>query len=298
MRISNLILYKAVLIALLIPSSIHAQESTEFFNLSYSNIGKYGNSNTNKVAVDMMDMNLITPTINIGKKTKINNMLNYRLLDYSPDSRTEKKIEDLGNLSDIQYALLVRHQISERWNIIALPQIILRSNFRSNFGSRDFFPALAILAMNKSRNNERLTWGYGGSYSRDFTKNTFTPLFSVSYSSPKFRLEALLPVKAQIVISPSNFWEYGIDANLETAIYNVGSKNDLETQYLKTISLPVTMTAALKIHGMFWVKAKVGMMFLRNYDLLDRSYDPIFGKENQIESSPYFSIGLSLRLKE
>ena len=41
--------------------------------------------------------------------------------------------------------------------------------------------------------------------------------------------------------------------------------------YVRTINIPVGVTAAAKISGMFWVKAKIGMQFLRKYDFIDSS---------------------------
>lgn len=110
---------------------------------------------------------MITPTIKIGKKTQLNNIISYKSLAYNSES---SEVDSPGKLNDIQYALLIRQNLNERWNLMVVPQLIARSNFENKFGSRDFFPALAIIAMNKSKNHEGLEWGYGASYSRDFTK--------------------------------------------------------------------------------------------------------------------------------
>lgn len=288
---------KILALTLLIPAFSDAQE-TEFFSASYSGVSKSETQTGDKLGVDMIDLNLITPTINIGKNTKLNNILAYRSLNYNPTAKTEKSANYPGSLNDIQYALLIRQKLNDQWNLMVIPQLIVRSNFKSNFGSRDFFPALAMVAMNKSRKHEGLQWGYGASYSRDFTKNTITPLFAVNYTSSKYHVDMLLPIKAQFVMTPGKFWEYGIDANLETGIYHVGTKNDFGARYTRTINIPVGLTAAAKISGMFWVKAKVGMQFLREYDFMDSSFKVMDSQGGTIESSPYASIGISLRLKE
>ncbi|MDQ0595244.1 hypothetical protein QFZ37_003613 [Chryseobacterium ginsenosidimutans] len=289
---------KVMVIILLIPFCIYGQESTEFFSASYSVASRSRAVNVGNVRVGTVDINLITPTINIGKNLKLNNIFAYKSSNYAVRSEEGNAISYPGNLSDLQYALLMRQQLNKRWSLIALPQLIVRSNFKSNFGSRDFFPALAVIAMNQSANHKGLQWGYGGSYSRDFTKNTFTPLFAVSYSSSDYRVDIMLPVKAQFVMTPSKILEYGIDANLETAIYNIGTKNDYGAQYTKTINIPVALTGAVKIKGMVWIKAKVGMNFAREYEFLDSSFKALDGRSHNIESSPYASIGISLRIKE
>ena len=288
---------KILLFTLLIPLFSNAQE-TEFFSASYSSVSKSQVETDNKLRIDVIDINLITPTINIGKNTKLNNILAYRSLNYNPDAVTQKEANYPGSLNDIQYALLIRQKLNDQWNLMVIPQLIVRSNFKNSFSSRDFFPALAMVAMNKSRNREGLQWGYGVSYSKDFTKNTITPLFTVNYTSSKYRVDVMLPIKAQFVITPNKFWEYGIDANFETGIYHIGTKNDFGARYTRTINIPVGLTAAAKISGMFWVKAKIGMQFLREYDFMDSSFKVMDSQGGTIKSSPYASIGISLRIKE
>ncbi|ANF52867.1 hypothetical protein A0O34_21125 [Chryseobacterium glaciei] len=288
---------KIVLLTILVPLYCNAQES-EFFSASYSRVAKSELEKGDHLGVDVIDLNLITPTINFGKNTKFNNMFAYKSFNYNHEGATEKGIVYPEKLHDIQYALLIRQKLNDRWNLMIVPQLIIRSNFKSSFGSRDFFPALAMVAMHKSSNHGGLQWGYGASYSKDFTKNTFTPLFAVTYLSSSYRVDMMLPIKAQFVMTPSKSWEYGIDANLETAIYQIGTENDFGARYTRTINVPVGLTAAAKISGMVWVKAKVGMQFLREYDFLDSTYSVMKSHGNTIESSLYASIAISLRLKE
>ncbi|WP_108633624.1 DUF6268 family outer membrane beta-barrel protein [Sphingobacterium athyrii] len=288
---------KILLLLIIVPLYVDAQES-EFFSSTYSSVARSKLEHGDQLGVGVVDINLITPTIKMGEHTKLNNMFAYRSLNYNQESRSEKGLHFPGNLSDIQYALLIRQKLNDRWNLVVVPQLIVRSDFKSSFGSRDFFPALAAVAMHQSGKHEGLQWGYGASYSRDFTKNTFTPLFAVTYSSPDYRIDMMLPIKAQFVMTPSKSWEYGIDANFETGIYNIGTKNDVGAHNARVINIPVGLTAAAKISGMFWVKAKVGMQFMREYDFLDSSYQVLKGQGGSMESSAYASIGISLRLKE
>lgn len=284
-----------ILLMLLISSFLDAQES-EFFSASYAIAPQSEVQTGDKLGVNIIDINLITPTISIGKNTKLNNIISYRSLNYNVDVGSQKNFSHPGSLNDMQYSILIRQKLNNRWNLMVIPQLIIRSNFKNSFGSRDFFPAVAMIAMNKSKNHEGLQWGYGASYSRDFTKNTITPLFAVSYTSPNYRLDLLLPIKAQFVMTPSKLWEYGVDANFETGIYHIGSKNDLSGSYVRTINIPVGLTASTKISGMLWVKAKVGMQFLREYDFMNSSFKIIDAQEFTIKSSAYASVGISLRI--
>jgi len=288
---------KLLLIVIFMPQYFQNQELIEFFSASYFSTPKSGiKNNDGKIGLNTLDISIITPTFNIGERTKLNNMASYKSLDFNPGSKAISSIFP-GQLNEIQYSLLFRRQLTEQWNLFILPQLIVRSDFKTDFGSRDFFPALAILAFNRSRKRTRLQWGYGVSYSRDFTKNTLTPLFAVNYTSSKFRMDIMLPLKAQFVMTPSKFWEYGVDINVENGIYNIGKRNVLNAQYARTINVPIGFTAATKISGMFWLKAKVGMQFFREYDFLDSNFKVLQNQE-RINSAPYASIGISLRIKE
>jgi len=129
---------KLLALTILIPAFSDAQES-EFFSASYSSVARSEAQTGDRLSVDVIDLNLITPTINVGKNTKLNNILAYRSLNYNPDAVAQKEANYPGNLNDIQYALLIRQKLNDQWNLMVIPQLIVRSNFKNSFGSRDFF---------------------------------------------------------------------------------------------------------------------------------------------------------------
>lgn len=275
--------------------SSRAQEAQDFFSLSYSQAieSKIKNDST-KMRFSSLEANLITPTIKIGNTTKLNNIFFYKFseLDFRNDRHSYTQ------LSDIQYSLLIRHQINTQYSLLILPQFIIRSDFESSFGSHDIFPAIAAIFMNSLKKNNKFKLGYGISYSRDFVKNTITPLFAISYDSEKIHFNTLLPNNIQLTMTPNKYWEYGMTINLETAIYNSQNNMNFNSKYIRMLGVPILFNASRNIDGMLWINAKAGMNVFKEYQTLNTDYIAIKSQKRSIQPSPYITIGLSLKLKE
>jgi len=288
----------AVIAMFLMPLISGAQESTEFFSLSYSQAAAANfNKSPGNATIGSLESNLITPTIKLGKNTNINNLLTYKFTNYNFDAAACDAQGYPKSLTDIQYSLLVRQALNEQWTMYVLPQVTARSDFEHKFTSGDLFASMSLLAIRKSKKYEKLEMGYGISYSQDYTKNTISPLFTISYSTPKFRLEALLPIKAQFVLTPVQLWEYGLEINLKTAIYRSDMPNP-EIKYIRTINVPINFSVARKIYGMLWAKADAGVLLSRQYDVVDNNFRIMKEQVNTIDPSPYATIGISLRTKK
>lgn len=286
-----------VLALFFMPLMSRAQESTEFFSLSYSQVPASDFSKSpGNTAVANLEAYLITPTIKLGKKTNLNNIFTYKLADYNFNQTGQDGRGYPKKLTDIQYSLLLRQGLNEHWSLFVLPQVIVRSDFEHNFTGNDLFPALSVLAVHSSRNYKKLDIGYGLSYSRDYTKNTISPVFAITYITSQFRLDALLPVRVEFVLTPGQFWEYGLEVNFNTAIYRTDMP-DPDIKYIRSINLPICAGLARKIYGMLWVKAKAGMTLSRQYDVLDGDYHVIKNQANEINPSAYAIFGISLRSK-
>lgn len=117
-----------------------------------------------------LDTYLITPTIKLGTKTKINNILSYKLTEYDFSNRDNTSDELNKQLTDAKWSVLFRYNFNERQYLFILPQIIFRSNLQGKFDSEDFFPAIYAIIYHSSKKNDKLKIGYGLAYSRDYLK--------------------------------------------------------------------------------------------------------------------------------
>lgn len=288
-----------IILVFLFSLSIKAQEKNEFFALNYSLAGpaEFKKSNS-EMRFSSLDTYLITPTINAGIKIKINNIFSYRFTEYDFSNGKNTTDELKQQLTDAKWSVLFRYNFNERQYLFVLPQIIFRSDLQNKFSSKDFFPAIYAIFYHTSKKNSRLKIGYGLAYSRDYFKNNLTPLLAFSYESERLYFEAILPGNAQLTFLPNPAWEYGVVINLDTAVYKSDSSTNPETEYLRTLNIPLLLNVSRRIDGILWINAKAGVSLIKNYGALDTHFDLIENQNTSLNPSPYFSIGLSMRLNE
>lgn len=288
-----------IILIFLFSLSGKAQEKDEFFSLNYSQAApaKFNNSNS-EMAIGSLDTYLITPTIKLGNNMKMNNILSYKFSEYDFSNNTNASDELKQQLTDAKWSALFRYNLDERRYLFILPQIIYRSDLQNKLNSKDFFPAISAIIYHSLKRNNKLKIGYGLSYSKDYFKNNITPLLALSYESKRLRFEAILPGNAQLTFLPNQNWEYGMLINLETAVYNAGSDSNAETKYIRTINIPLLLNVSKRIDGMLWLNAKAGVSLIKDYSMLDTHFDLVQNQNHNLNPSPYFSIGLSMRLKE
>lgn len=288
-----------IILTFLFSLSVKAQEKNEFFSLNYSLAApaEFKKSNS-EMRFSSLDTYLITPTINLGIKTKINNIFSYRFTEYDFSNKMNTSNELKKQLTDARWSVLFRYNFNERQYLFVLPQIIFRSDLQDKFSSKDFFPAIYAIIYHTSKKNDRLKIGYGLAYSRDYFKNNLTPLLAFSYESKRLCFEAILPGNAQLTFLPNRTWEYGFVINFDTAVYKSDSGTNPEAKYLRTLNIPLLLNVSRRIDGMLWINAKAGVSLIKNYEALDTHFDLIENQNSTLNPSPYFSIGLSMRLNE
>lgn len=276
--------------------TINAQEKNEFFSLNYSlaEPSKFKNTNS-EMGFKSLDTYLAMPTINVDKKIKINNILSYKFSEYDflPDQSDDKL---KSQLSEARLSVLLRYSFSEKKYLYILPQMIFRSDLEGKFKTKDFFPALYAIFYHTSKKNDKLKIGYGLAYSRDYFKNNVTPLLAFSYNSEKIIFDAILPGSVKLTFLPTKNWEYGLLCNLDTAIYRTDGESD--AKYVRTVNIPLLLNISRKLDGIVWVNAKAGVSMIKDYGLLDSNFDLLKNQNHSLNSSAYFSVGISMRMDE
>lgn len=243
-------------------------------------------------ALQIAEANLILPRINAGKKTGIYTNVNYRLSNYIFKTETETFPE---TLHDIRLSFIVRHQLTEKWEIILSPRANLRSDLSEQFSGYHLFPSLNILALKSSAPN--LTWGFGATYNNDLNKNVFLPLTYLKYHNSKIRIYSILPSFAYILLTPNKRLEYGLSYNLDAAIFNVNRQTTDPQNYLKTLNVSLAPTIGYNFSKKFWLNAKLGYAMFRNFQLLNTHFNEFeITRKNRFNGGLVANIGLSMRL--
>lgn len=248
----------------------------------------------NEASLQVLETNVILPKFQIGKKTSVYTNVNYKVSMYDY-AKSSDLYEFPKTLNDARIGLIIRNQLSEKWELIVSPRLNLRTDYKESF-SDGLFPNVNVLAIKNV--NPDLVWGFGATYNNDLDKNTILPMLYLKYHKESFRIYSILPSFAYFIMTPANKkLEYGLSYNLDGQIFNV--KNIPLTEnpnYLKTLNVTIAPTIGYNISKKLWLNAKVGYGLFRNYQFLDSEFENIgFKENNRLNSSFYASVGISFR---
>lgn len=271
-----------------------SQTNTDFAAVNYSLLPQSEFKNgAGEVQLSHFDLNFVTPTIKLGNKTKINSIIYYRFSHYDYSETNVLPNE----LHEIKYSLLTRHSFNSSWELLLLPRISVRSDFKAGLNHSDLFPAVSAVAMKTSQKNPNFKWGFGLNYNNDLAKNSVIPIAAFVYTNPKLRFNAYLPNNANLTFLSGKKMEYGLGFTTDPVIIHL---NDLESvDYLRTLNVPVNAIFSYNVISNVWLNCKAGWMLHRDFDLYDSDFEtPSDDFENNIKSAAFFQIGLSLRTKQ
>lgn len=276
----------------------YSQNSSDFLSINYSTISKSEfKDEVGEAQLSHFDFNFVTPTIQLNSKTKINNIIYYRLSDYQYRSFPNSIEVFPQELHEIKYTLLTRHKFNSKWELLLVPRISIRSDFKDNLNSNDLFPAVSTIVMKTSQKNERLKWGFGLNYNNDLGKNSIIPILAFSYTSDKMKFTTYFPNNANLIFLPSKKMEYGFGFNTDPTLFHINTIDSID--YLRTLNVAVHPTFSYNLSSNLWVNAKAGWVLRRNFDFYNSDFEsPTDDFENQLKSSVFVQLGFSLRTKQ
>ena len=169
---------------LLCISNAYSQNNVEvaYFNYAFVPQSDF-KEGTGNASLTNIEGNLVTPTLNLGKKTKMNTILYYRLSQYNYDSVTLENLNLPEQLHEVKFTFLTRHTFNPNWELLLVPRLNIRSDFEVAIGNKDIFPACSAIAMRTSRNDTKFKWGFGLNYNNDFGKNSIIPILAFGFSN-------------------------------------------------------------------------------------------------------------------
>jgi hypothetical protein len=279
--------------------SVHSQTLNDPIYLNYSFLpktdfdSKNGNTTTN-----LLEVSATLPALTIGKKVKLFNSLYYRNSNFGYDNSFPQNNAFPSRLHDIRYTAIIRAQLNEKWELVVLPRIMLRSDLNLSINGNDFFPQVAILATYAIKGNPNFKIGLGGALNNDFRRNAFVPLGSLYYDSKKVKIEIVYP-NANFLYKQSENCEFGLFTTVDGAIsrvspFKLGSEN---TSYLRTFQLLIAPTISHRIYKNIFGHLKIGFAPIRSFETLDNDFKALQNQDFSLKSSLFFRTGVSFRLK-
>lgn len=287
-----------VFIFCLVTFNVSSQKALDFFNLNYTTLPNANFKNKQgKVSLNTYDFNLITPTLKLKSKTKINNTIYYRFSKYDFDIMPLSNIQLPSELHEIKYMALFRYTFNKNYEALFVPRCNIRSDFKSKFSTKDIFPSVAAIFMKISQKNENFKWGLGLNYNNDLGKNSFMPIIAFKFSDEKMRFNAFFPNNATLVLMPNERLEYGIAFTTDPTLSHINTVDGI--QYLRTLNVNLNPTFSYNISSNVWLNLKAGVVLKRKYDLYNSDFEtPSDDYENKLKPSAYIQVGFSLRSKE
>lgn len=272
-----------------------SQVVTDFLSINYSNISKSEFKDIDsEVQLDNFDINVITPSIHLNSKTKMNNILFYRFSEYTYNSMQNESNEFPIALHDIKYSLLTRHTFNSVWELLLIPRISIRGDFNDDLSVRHVFPAISAISIKTSQKNSHLKWGFGLNYNNDLSKNSVIPIIVFLYTNEKLRLTTYLPNNANLVFTSTKKLEFGFGFTADPTIYHITTVNSVE--YLRTLNFFINPTLSYNPFSNLWLNLKGGLITQRNFDLYNANFKtPSSDFENMLKSSAFILMGLSMR---
>ena len=292
---------KIILLAtVLLSFSVKAQTLNDPVYFSYSLLPKadFNNKNGN-VATNFLEINAAVPAIKIGNKVKVFNAVYYRNSNFEYSNSFTQNNSFPATLHDIRYSAIIRMQLNTKWELVALPRIMLRSDLSQSIDGKDFFPQVAVLATYAINGNPNFKIGLGGALNNDFVRNAFVPIGSLYYDSKTIKIEIVYP-NANFLYKQSENFEFGFFASVDGAIsrvspFQIGNET---SNYLRTFQLLVAPTASHRIHKQIFGHLKIGFAPIRSFETMNSDFEAI---ENQRFSlkipNLFFRAGISFRLK-
>ena len=280
---------------LITPNRSCGQTSLDYAYLNYTLLPTADfKEAANGTSLSHLEMNLLTPTLQLSKKTKVNSVLYYRFSSYNYDFETSYLP---SQLHEIRYTFLTRHTFNSNWELLFVPRCNIRSDFKEQMSLKDFFPAASAILMKSSQKDAHFKWGFGVNYNNDLDKNSVLPILALNYTNQNVRLSAFLPNNASIAFLSTKKIEYGLAFQSDPVIIHNQSTDSVS--YLKTLNVHCSATFSYNIGANIWLNSKAGWVGFRNYDVLDASFQtPNDAFDSELSSSAFVQLGLSLRSKE
>jgi Domain of unknown function (DUF6268) len=279
--------------------AVKAQTLNDPIYFSYSLLpkAKFDGINGN-VTAHFIEMNATAPAIIIGKQVKVFNAVYYRNSKFAYSNSFLQRNAFPSTLHDIRYSAIIRVQLNKKWELVALPRIMLRSDLTQTINSNDIFPQVAVLATYAVNGNPNFKIGIGGALNNDFARNTFVPLGSLYYESKKVKIEMVYP-NANFLYKQSNNFEFGLFASVDGAISKIASfQLGTETSpFLRTFQLLIAPTASHRIYKQIFGHLKIGFAPIRSFEAMDKDFEAINDQNFDLKSSLFFRTGISFRLK-
>jgi hypothetical protein len=268
-----------------------------FFNYSAFPQTNFAAQNGN-TTINKFELNISTPPIQIGKRVKLVNSFYYQNTQFNYSSAFGDRNTFPKTLHDIRYSPTLLIQLHKNWEVVAIPRVLLRTDFKHSLSGDDFFPSGVVVLAYAVKGNQNFKIGIGViPIDNDFSRNAIYPITLLLYNSKKIKIEILYP-RANFIYKYSSNFEFGLFSLVEGAISHVSPFNvdNQTTDYFRTFHWVIAPAASHRIYKKLFAHLKVGYTPLQKMELLDKNFEALKNQDYGLKSSLYIRAGISLRI--
>ncbi|MCU0423121.1 MAG: DUF6268 family outer membrane beta-barrel protein [Bacteroidia bacterium] len=257
----------------------------------------FKNNNGNLYA-HFWETNVTAPPIQIGKYAKWINGLYYRNTSLQFNFNNWLWQEKPTNLHDIRYTSILRVQLNKRIELVAVPRLMLRSDFIQPISANDIFTQAVLLGTYAVNGNPNFKIGLGIALNNDFERNAIIPIGSLTYDSKKWKIEMVYP-NAHFIYKCNSKLEFGLFSSVDGSISRVNrfTVNGNDAQYFRNFQVLVAPTLSMAIYKQLFMHLKAGITPVRNIEALNQSFESVSSGRYRLNEGLFIRTGISYRLK-
>jgi hypothetical protein len=254
--------------------------------LSHTYFAPANNANIENFNQSNIDFGYNLKSKMIAKKVKWDNSFGYKTAFF--DGGINRDFQHISYASSFVYTKNRRNFIIGN----------VRLNYRSEI-SRDasldaIFPTVSVGYMRQSQTNKSIRWAVGANYNNDFGKNVVLPFFIFNYETEKLKFNATLPSNILLLIRNNDKFHYGLNATLNSAIFQSDDVNDGKIQILNANMFAF---AQFKLHKKLWLEAKPGVTMRPDFNFLQSNFEPMpINDSNRFDPNFVFVSSLIYRM--
>ncbi len=272
-------------ILILLPTIIYAQIENRA-TLFYSFYAPSSSDNLNNIQQSNIDFLYNLKTRTIAKKVRWDNSFSCKTVFLEDELAT--------SLYDVSYVSSFFYTKNAKNFIIGNSRFNYRSQTNAKLTNQAIYPAFSLGYMRQSQKNKSIRWATGVNYNNDFGKNVILPFFIFNYETQKLKFNATLPNSILLLIRNNPKFYYGLNATLNSSIFEV--END-SYQRLQLLNANFFAFTQIKLNKKFWLEVKQGVTLRRDVNFLQHNFEPINNSsENSLNPNFVFTTGLLYRM--
>jgi hypothetical protein len=194
----------------------------------------------------------------------------------------------------IKYNLMIMHQWSEKWSLLAFITPGLASDFKSKLSSDDVSIEAAIVFIRKY--SEQFSLGFGAAFSRQFGEPFPLPVLAIEWNNgSNLRASAIIPASLEL-------W-YRVNQNMELGLVMAGDGNMYhgdERKYggtkprMKYSVLTFGPSLKYRFTKVFSLNVDAGYTFLRRFEFTNKVSGKSVKKEYDLENNGFIKVGFQI----